>query len=129
MREDHVLQPIVAVRKAGQAVVRHVLGKPGHELVHDLKVFGLTRLVLLRPTSHLAFAITADPAEFAQAHRGVIDLVQGGQYVRHVVVDLATLLCAQFRQVNASEDTAVLELHDVEHLADDVFVLAERVGL
>ena len=83
---------------------------------------------MLRPAADLTLAIAAGTPEIAETDGGIVDFVQSRQDICHIVVNLGPFGRPEFRQVNAAEDAAVLELHDIEHLADDAFVLAKRIG-
>ena len=98
--------------------------QPLHGL--DLLCFG--RAVLLGPAMDLAGEVVAGPAVVAEADGAGVHGVQAREHEVHRVEERGALGRSHSGQVRLDHEPAVHVLHDVERGADDVRVLAERIG-
>ena len=99
--KHEVVEPVVAVHDAGQAVVpgavRKGAGQPVHETVHLGNRRGDGGLVLLAPAPNLPLDVVAGFAVAGQALCCKVHLVQFGHDAVHLVVNVGALRAAHVR--------------------------------
>ena len=129
--KNQVVQPVVAVHDADQAVIARLVGdvrrQPGDQLVHFGDGLGDGGNVLLAPAANLPFEVVAGLAVPSQSLFSKLHRVQGRNDAVHLVVDGASLVVAHAWERLVPQHAPLHELHDVKGPTDDGLVLAKDV--
>ncbi len=87
-RENHVVEPVVAVDKRNLPIIGgDARFEPRNQFADAVDRLDLARRILLRPAAELAFEIISGNAEIGETDGCNINVVQGGQRLVHRVVD------------------------------------------
>ena len=129
-REDHIVEPVVAMNEPRRLRRRQMLRQPGDQLLHLLDTLRLRRAILLRPALDLPRHIVFAAAIIAKPDRRRIECVQPRQRRVHGVIDARALRRIGSGHLRLPEHAALDMRHDEEGGADHGFVgaIEHRLG-
>ena len=130
VRHDQVVQLEVVVEQHGGLRLGDRPGEPGPQLLHGGDFLVLGPVPAIHPPGHLAAGEALGPSQTLQAESPVVDPMQAGQGVHHVVGQppAEAVVGGKGRRPGIAHHGAPAPLHDEERRAHHLRVGAQQEG-